>query len=114
MPKFGIFLKKPFTARVFNYTQRSDPTGAPIRTYAYARDIKVNVTQGVFGKIVVTLPDDATDVMEFAQLRNLTDAQGNEVYPDGVWTLNGLVPIITAVSTREGFRADAKLTHLDG
>lgn len=114
MPKLNSFRDLPFTAKVFNYTKKSDPTGAPILTYGYFKDIKCGVTQGIFGRATLTFGDDAHDIMDSAQLRDVRDKDGNEVYPNGVWTLQGIVPLLTPFGTREGFRGDAKLTHLDG
>lgn len=109
MPKSAAFQKLRFTARVYNYTEVSDSTASNTRVYSFYKDIRLDVQQTVFGKLNVVLPDDSADIMQRARLEVLRDNDGNEIYPGGIWELQGVQPILNNFGRREGYRSVAQL-----
>ena len=112
MPKVDAFKKHPFTARAFNYNVITDSAGKNSNEYYFYKDVELDVTLSTFGRIVVLFPDDAFGIMPEANLEQLKDKNGNEIYPGGVWTLAGVTPIISTFGVRDGFRANATLTFV--
>lgn len=113
MPKLSTFRTLPYTAKLYNYRDvtGTGEVGDSKRTYFYVRDIKVDLSTGMFGRITIYFGDDALNVMPAARLEQLKDKNGREIYPGGIWTLNGIMPIVTVFGTTEGFQAEARLTH---
>lgn len=109
MPRSTAFTKLTYTAKVYNYTQTTDSTATNTRTYAYFKDIKLDVQQTVFGKLNIILPDDSDDIMQRARLHEVKDKFGNEIYPGGIFELQGVMPIMTNFGKREGYRSVAQL-----
>lgn len=113
MPKLSTFRSLPYTAKVYNYRDitGTGEVGDSQRTYFYLKDIHLDLSTGIFQKITVFFDNGASDLMPAARLEHLKDKNGREIYPGGIWTLQGLIPIVTIFGTTEGFQADAKLTH---
>lgn len=111
MPQLSTFRTLPYSAKVYNYRDVTDAGGGNTRQYTYLKDIKLDLSTGMFMRVTLFFGNDAADLMPAARLEQLKDKQGNEVYPGGLWTLQGIVPVLTVFGTREGFQAEAKLTH---
>lgn len=112
MPRLDAIRTFPYRARAYNYTTSATPDGGTTRSYSYFKDVRCDLNTGSFGRIVIYFPEaDGLDLLPQARLLELVDAHGNELYPGGVWTLQGIVPMVTIFGTREGFQADVRLTH---
>lgn len=111
MPKLMTFRKLPYSGEIWNYNITTVPGGEE-KTYFLFKETKLDLGQNVFGKLNVFLPEDCEGIMLDAQLRNLRDKQGNEIYPDGTWYLTGVSPSLNLYGGREGFRAVAQLSFL--
>jgi hypothetical protein len=116
MPKFDTYRKHQYNATLYKYTSATgSAVGSATLTYSVDGPINVSVTQNIFGKIAVIFKEeDGHRLQQNSQLTNLTDANGNELYPGGVWTMMGIMPVITMFGYREGFKGDAKLTGVSG
>lgn len=111
MPKLSTFRTFPYTARLYNYTESTDSTGGINRSYNFVRVVKCDLTQGLFGRVTIVFDGSASDIMPNARLEQLRGKDGQEIYPGGIWTLQGIVPGITIFGTTEGYHGEAKLTH---
>lgn len=113
MPKLSTFRQLPYTARLYNYRTVSGggQVGDNTKEFFFVRDIKLDLSTGMFGRITLFFGDDASIVMPAARLEQLKDKNGKELYPGGIWTLNGIMPVVTVFGTAEGFQAEARLTH---
>lgn len=113
MPKLSTFRTLPYTAKVFNYRDISGggQVGDNTREFFFLKDIKLDLSTGMFGRITIFFGEDGRTVMPAARLEQLKDKNGLELYPGGIWTLNGIMPVVTMFGTAEGFQAEARLTH---
>lgn len=110
MPKLSGFRTWQFNANVYNYTVTTDGGASPVLHYFFLRNVNVDISQGIFGKITVFFRDSEADVMNSAQLFQLRDRSGKEIFPSAIWTIQGLQPVINIFGQREGFRANATVT----
>lgn len=112
MPRLDAIRTFPYTARAHNYTQTTGPDGGTTRNYTFFKNVRCDINTGIYGRIIIYFPEaDGLDLMPAARLLDLVDAAGTELYPGGVWTLQGIIPMVTIYGTREGFQADVRLTH---
>lgn len=114
MPKIASYRTLPYSGEIWNYNRVTGTTaGSTTNVYFLLRETKLDLTQGVFGKINIFLPNEASDIMQEAQIRNLVDRDGQEVFPDGIWVFAGLLPVLNVFGQREGFRGQANLTFVE-
>lgn len=111
----NTFQRFRYTADLWNYTVVSDPAdGHNTNVYSYARPITLDVTQNLQGRLGITFGEDASDVMLAARLHRVKDINGTELYPGGIYVLSLVTPNLNVFGVREGFRASATLSLMEG
>lgn len=110
MPKVNTFARRQFTAELWNYNSVTGPDGINTRTYFFKRNIELDVSQTLLGKLSVLLGEDAGDAMLSARLHKLKNKDGVELYPGGIYVMSLLTPNMNPFGVREGFRATATLS----
>lgn len=111
MPRLNTFRTYKFTGDVYNYTTTTAVGGSTVYNYTFLKNIKIDLHSTSLGGVTMFFDEEAAEIMPRAQIRNIKDRTGQQMYPGSIWTLRGLIPSLTFFGTREGFQSEARVTH---
>lgn len=102
-----------FTADHYSYVLLPPAEGSNVNIPDYA-DVPQGITCNVSVNFVGQLNIESQTKMQIDSiLRNLKDANGEEIYENGVWSITQTMPIINALALKDGYAYQATMISGD-
>lgn len=96
-----------YTGDYYSYTRTLNPDGVTYtKTYSFNRNVSMSITVNLLGELVITSPDK---MQKEGNILNIRDANGEEIYTGGQWTISQTAPVLGPMGLKGGYRYRATL-----
>ena len=98
----------PYTGDLYGYTQVTSADGS-VTTNVYTEDpeqVSMGLSINYFGDLVI---ESESKMQLNAYLKNIIDANGDEIYLDGVWKIYQTSPNLGPMGLKSGYKYKASI-----
>lgn len=93
----------PYTGDLYGYTQVTSADGA-VTTNVYTEDptpVAMALSVNLLGELVI---ESETKMQINSYVKNIVDANGDEIYTDGEWQIIQTAPVLGPMGLKNGYR----------